>query len=93
VNVVTYDCDCNKGITNPNGVFSGVTRYNWWSELVKCPQTLYNMIMNNEFKHLREIIENIYVRVVAHSGLVTAFKHGYNSSFLACSRKILLSQS
>jgi hypothetical protein len=24
--VVTSDWDCNKGTTNPNGVFSGVTR-------------------------------------------------------------------
>jgi hypothetical protein len=35
--VVTCDWDCNKGITNPNGVFIGVTRYNWWSELIKNP--------------------------------------------------------
>jgi hypothetical protein len=27
--------DCNKGINNLNGVFSGVTLYNWWSEVVK----------------------------------------------------------
>jgi hypothetical protein len=26
--------DCNKGINNPNGVFCGVTLYNWWSEVV-----------------------------------------------------------
>jgi hypothetical protein len=26
VNVVTCDWDCNKGINNPSGVFSGVTR-------------------------------------------------------------------
>jgi hypothetical protein len=25
VNVVTCDWDCNKGINNPNGVFSGIT--------------------------------------------------------------------
>jgi hypothetical protein len=41
--VVTCDWDCNKGITNPYGVFSGVTRYNWWSELIKEPEhcTIY----------------------------------------------------
>jgi hypothetical protein len=27
--------DCNKGINNPNGVVSGETLYNWWSEVVK----------------------------------------------------------
>jgi hypothetical protein len=27
--------DCNKGIINLKGVFSGVTRYNWWSEVVE----------------------------------------------------------
>jgi hypothetical protein len=26
-----------KPINNPNGVFSGVIRYNWWSEVVKDP--------------------------------------------------------
>jgi hypothetical protein len=26
-----------KGINNLTGVFSGVTRYNWWSEVVKYP--------------------------------------------------------
>jgi hypothetical protein len=35
--VVTCDWDCNKGINNPNGVFSGVTLYNWCSELIKIP--------------------------------------------------------
>jgi hypothetical protein len=28
----------NKPITNPNRVFSGVTQYNWWTELVKYPE-------------------------------------------------------
>jgi hypothetical protein len=41
--VVTCNWDCNKGIINPNDVFSGVTRYNWWSELVKYHETLYNI--------------------------------------------------
>jgi hypothetical protein len=27
----------NKPINNLNGIFSGVTRYNWWSEVVKYP--------------------------------------------------------
>jgi hypothetical protein len=33
----------NKGINNLNGVFSGVTRYNWCSELIKEPEycTIY----------------------------------------------------
>jgi hypothetical protein len=35
--VVTCDWDCNKGINNPNGVFSGETLYNWGPELVKYP--------------------------------------------------------
>jgi hypothetical protein len=35
--VVKCDWDWNEPINNPNGVFSGVTRYNWWSELVKYP--------------------------------------------------------
>jgi hypothetical protein len=26
-----------KPINNPNGVFNGVIRYNWWSEVVKDP--------------------------------------------------------
>jgi hypothetical protein len=38
VNVLTCDWDCNKGTNNPNGVFSGAIRYNWWSELIKEPQ-------------------------------------------------------
>jgi hypothetical protein len=35
--------DVIKGINNLKGVFSGETRYNWWSELVKDPVTLYNI--------------------------------------------------
>jgi hypothetical protein len=37
------DWDCNKGINNLNGIFSGVTRYNWWSEVIKYPEhcTIY----------------------------------------------------
>jgi hypothetical protein len=37
--------DYNKGINNLNGVFSGVTRYNWWSEVVEYPEhcTVYTV--------------------------------------------------
>jgi hypothetical protein len=42
--VVTGDWDCNKGINNPNGVFSGVTRYNWWSERIKSPNILHYVV-------------------------------------------------
>jgi hypothetical protein len=38
VNVVTCDWDCNKRSNNPNGAFSGVTLYNWCSELIKEPE-------------------------------------------------------
>jgi hypothetical protein len=33
--VVTCVRILNKPITNPNGVLSGVTWYNWWTELVR----------------------------------------------------------
>jgi hypothetical protein len=35
-----------------------------------------NMIMNNEFRQLREITENGNGSVVAHSGMIASFKYG-----------------
>jgi hypothetical protein len=32
--------DCDKEINNLTDVFSGVTRYNWWSEVIKYPNTV-----------------------------------------------------
>jgi hypothetical protein len=51
-----------------------------------------DMIMNNEFKQLREVIENRNGSIVAHSGMTASFKYGYNGCFLPYSRKILLGQ-
>jgi hypothetical protein len=39
------------------------------------------MIMNNEFKQFREIIENRNGSVVAHGGMTAYIKYWYNSSF------------
>jgi hypothetical protein len=50
-----------------------------------------NMIMNNEFKQFREIVENRNASVIAHGGMTASFKYWYNSSFFPCSREILLS--
>jgi hypothetical protein len=36
--------DCNKGINNPNGVFSGETLYNWCLEVVKDPNIVQYML-------------------------------------------------
>jgi hypothetical protein len=52
-----------------------------------------NMIMNNEFKQFREIIENRNWSVVAHSGMFASFKYGYNSRFLPHNMEVVLSQA
>jgi hypothetical protein len=45
VNDCSYVCEIvNKPINNLNGVFSGVTRYNWWSELVEYPNIVQYFI-------------------------------------------------
>jgi hypothetical protein len=54
---------------------------------------MQNMIVNNEFKQLREIIENRKRSIVAHSGMIASFKYGYNSCFLPYNREVLLSQA
>jgi hypothetical protein len=38
-----------------------------------------NTIVNNEFKQLREIVENRYGSAVAHSGMIASFKYWYSS--------------
>jgi hypothetical protein len=43
---------------------------------------MQNMIMNNEFKHIIEIIEEINRSLVAHSSMIASFNYEYNSSFL-----------
>jgi hypothetical protein len=57
--VVTCDWDCNKGITNPNGVFSGVTRTIGGQKGSRTP-TLYNMYLVsysvNIFNHISELV-------------------------------------
>jgi hypothetical protein len=53
---------------------------------------MQNMIMNNEFKQFREIVENGNGSVIAHVGMIAFFKYWYNS-FFPCSREILLSQA
>jgi hypothetical protein len=50
--VVTCVWDCNKGINNTNGVFSGVTRYNWWSEVVEDPNIVQYCTMLGLLGHL-----------------------------------------
>jgi hypothetical protein len=54
---------------------------------------MQNMVVDNEFKQLREIIENRNGSVVAHGGMIVSFKYGYSSCFLPCSRDMLLSQA
>jgi hypothetical protein len=54
---------------------------------------MQNVIMNNEIKHLKEIIENRNGSVVAHIGMIVPFKCGYNSRFLPYSRELLLNQA
>jgi hypothetical protein len=54
---------------------------------------MQNMIVNNTFKQLREITENITWSTAVPSGMIISFKYRYNSSFLPCSRKILLGQA
>jgi hypothetical protein len=41
---------------------------------------MQNMILNNKFKQITEIIENTNGSVVAHSGMITSFKYGQNGS-------------
>jgi hypothetical protein len=45
---------------------------------------MQDMIMNNEFKQLREVIENRNGSVVVHGGMIASFKYWYNSSFFPC---------
>jgi hypothetical protein len=54
---------------------------------------IQNMMVNNEFKQLRKIIENKNGSVVAHSGMIASFKYGHNSRFLPNSREVVLSQA
>jgi hypothetical protein len=51
------------------------------------------MIMNGEFKQLREIIENRNWSLVSYSGMIFPFKYRCNSLFLPYSREVLLSQA
>jgi hypothetical protein len=43
---------------------------------------MQNMILNNEFKQCREIIENRNVSIVAHSDMIASFKYMCSSHFL-----------
>jgi hypothetical protein len=52
---------------------------------------MQNMMTNNEFRQLREIIEKRCASVVPHSCMIDSFKYGHNSSFLPYSREVLLS--
>jgi hypothetical protein len=54
---------------------------------------MQNMIINNEFKQFREIVENLDGFVVAHGGVIASFKYWYNISCFPCSSKILSSQA
>jgi hypothetical protein len=54
---------------------------------------MQNMIVINEFRQHREIIDNRDGPVVAHNCVTACFKYWYNSSFFPCSRKILLCQA
>jgi hypothetical protein len=54
---------------------------------------MQDMIMNDEFKRLREVIENRNGSIVTRSGMTASFKYGYNGCFLPYSRKILLGQA
>jgi hypothetical protein len=49
------------------------------------------MMVNNEFKQLRDITENKNGSV-AHSGVMGSFKYGHKSRFLPYSREVLLRQ-
>jgi hypothetical protein len=51
------------------------------------------MIVNNEFKQLREVIENRIGSVVTHRGIIVSFKYRHKGRFLPYNRKILLSQA
>jgi hypothetical protein len=51
------------------------------------------MIMNNEFKQFREIVENRNGSVIAHGNVIAPLSDWYKSSFFPCSREILLSQA
>jgi hypothetical protein len=78
--VVTCDWDCNKGINNPNGVFSGVTRYNWCSELIKNRNIVqYVSAATNQNATIEEVLKKIFcmrslLRPPAESELVIATK-------------------
>jgi hypothetical protein len=50
------------------------------------------MIMNNEFKQFREIVENRVGSVIAHGGMIASFKYWYNSSFFPCSRGMKIAE-
>jgi hypothetical protein len=39
-------------------------------------KVMQNMIVNNEFKQLREIIKKRIRSAVAHSGMIASFKYG-----------------
>jgi hypothetical protein len=54
---------------------------------------MQSMIVNKEFRQLRENIENRNESVSAHSGMNVSFKLGYNSRFLPYSKEVLLSQA
>jgi hypothetical protein len=54
---------------------------------------MQNMIVNKVFKEFRGIFENRNAFIVACRSMIAPFEHGYNSSFLPCSREVLLSEA